>query len=80
METFQKIICPNMVIDTKTTDKCHVSQSVISNLRHRNPLRGFSWFLTIFLAHSSDLSFVFAPEPTLTVLAVTASNNEAQIT
>ena len=30
-----------MVIDTKTTDKCHVSQSIISILRHRNSLRCF---------------------------------------
>ena len=28
-----------MVIDTKTTDKRHVSQSVMSILRHRKPLR-----------------------------------------
>ena len=41
METFQKIICPNMVLDTKTTDQCHVSKSVINILRHRNPLRCF---------------------------------------
>ena len=30
-----------MVIDTKTTDWLHVSQSIISILRHRNPLRCF---------------------------------------
>ena len=41
MEKFQKIISPNMVIDTKTTDKRHASQSINSILRHRNPLRCF---------------------------------------
>ena len=41
METFQKIIFPNIVIDTKTTDKRHVSQSKMSILRHRNSLRCF---------------------------------------
>ena len=30
-----------MVIDTKTTDKRHLSQSIVSILRHRNPLRCF---------------------------------------
>ena len=41
IETFQKFFCRNMVIDTKTTDWGHLSQSIISNLRHRNPLRCF---------------------------------------
>ena len=41
METFQKIVCLNMVINTKTTDKRHVSQSLNSILRLRNPLRCF---------------------------------------
>ena len=37
----RKSFCPNMVINTKTTYQCHVSQSVIINLRHRNPSRVF---------------------------------------
>ena len=57
-ETFQEIFCPNMVIITKTTDLCHVSQSIISVLSHRNPIRCFVIVSNYILVHSSDLSFI----------------------
>ena len=74
METVQIIICPNMVIDSKTTDKRHVSQSIMSILRHRHPLRCFVIVSYYILTHSSVLSLVIAPPPTLTASAVPASN------
>ena len=74
VEILQKFICPNMVIDTKLTDKCRVPQSIISIICDINSLSDLSSFTTIFLAHSKDLSPVIAAAPTLTALAVTASN------
>ena len=76
IETFQKSFCPNMVIYTKTTDKRHVSQYIMISLRPRNHLGCFFFllFFTIFLAHSSILSLVIAPAPTVMALAIPASN------
>ena len=74
MEAFQKSFCPNMVIYTKTTDKRHVSQSIMSIFATEILSGLLLLFLTIFLAHSSDLSLVIAPAPTLTASAVPASN------
>ena len=55
-ERFRKSFCPNMVIDTNWLVPCFTVYN--EHFCHRNPLRCFAFFLTIFLAHSSDLSFV----------------------
>ena len=73
MENSRKSFCPKMVIDTKT-DKRHV-YSLKSAFYATGILSGaLSLFLTLFLAHSSDLSFVIAPALTLMASVVTASN------
>ena len=53
-----------MVIDTKTTDKCHVSQSLITILRYSNPLRCFvivSYYIFKSLK-CFELSYCFSPD------------------
>ena len=74
METFQKISLPKYCIDTITTDKRHVSRSIMSILRHRNPLRCFIIVSYYILAYLSVLSLVIALAPTLMASAVPASN------
>ena len=74
METFQKIICPNLVINTQILINAMV-HSLSWAFYASGILSGvLSMFLHMCLAHSRYLSFVIAPAPTLTASAVTTSN------
>ena len=75
MEIFQKNLFAQIRSSTLKQLICAMFQSLKSAFYATGILSGvLSLFLTIFLAHSSVLSLVVAPAPTLTALAVPASN------